>query len=91
MTTENITRALASLSKTEESRRELAQVIVDWVQPNHLTQDVLSLFLDTRQLMPGDLLVKKLRKPGMRVRKFVPGSIHLSDEIAVTDRVNVCA
>jgi len=88
MTTEKIKTALASLTRTEASRKELAALIVDWVKPNHLTTDVISLFLDTRRLMPGDLLVKKMRKPGIRVRKFVPGTIHLADEITVSDRIN---
>lgn len=88
MTDEKVKKALASLAKDEASRSELASVIVDWIQPNHLTNDVINLFLDTRQLMPGDILVKKLRKPHMKVRKFVPGTVHLADEIEVTDRVN---
>jgi len=88
MSTDKIKTALASLTRTEESRRELASFIIDWIKPNHLTEDVVSLFLDTRRLMPGDILVKKLLKPNMRVRKFIPGTKHLSDEINVTDRIN---
>jgi hypothetical protein len=91
MTDEKIKTALASLTRDEASRKELASVIVDWIKPNHLTSDLVSLFLDTRSLMPGDMLVKKLRKPNIKVRRFVPGTVHLADEIEVTDRVNVCA
>lgn len=80
--------ALSSLSKTEASRHTLAEAIVEWVNPNYIASEVISLFLNTRQLKAGDMLVKKLRKPGIKVRKFVPGTIHLHDEIAVTDRVN---
>jgi len=85
---EKIKLALASLTRTEESRKELAEVITEWFQPNHLTTDLISLFLNTRQLKPGDMLVKKLRKPNTRVRKFVPGTVHLADEVEVTSRVN---
>ena len=88
MTDEQVRTALASLTRDEASRRDLASVIVEWIKPNHLTADLISLFLDTRSLMPGDMLVKKLRKPHVKVRRFVPGTVHLADEIEVTDRVN---
>lgn len=88
MSDEQVKKALASLSRDEASRKELAEVIIDWIKPNHLTTDFVSLFLDTRRLMPGDMLVKKLRKPRVKVRRFVPGTVHLADEIEVTDRVN---
>lgn len=85
---EKVQKALASAARDEASRRELAATIVEWINPNHLTTDLMSILLPTRSLNEGDLLVKKLRKPGIRVRKFVPGTIHLADEIAVTDRLN---
>ena len=88
MTIEAVKKAIAAVARTEESRQALASVIIDWVKPNHLTQDLMSIFLDTRQLKPGDILVKKLRKPHIKVRQFVPGTIHLADEIEVTDRIN---
>lgn len=88
MTIEAVEKAIASVARTEESRQALASVIIDWIKPNHLTQDLMSLFLDTRRLSPGDILVKKLRKPHIKVRQFVPGTIHLADEIEVTDRIN---
>lgn len=88
MTIEAVKKAIASVARTEESRQALASVIIEWVKPNHLTQDLMSIFLDTRQLMPGDILMKKLRKPHIKVRQFVPGTIHLADEIEVTDRLN---
>jgi hypothetical protein len=88
MTDEQVKTALASLTRDEASRRDLASVIIEWIKPNHLTTDLISLFLDTRSLMPGDMLVKKLRKPNVKVRRFVPGTVHLADEIEVSDRVN---
>jgi len=85
---EQVKKALASLSRDEATRHELAEVIIDWIKPNHIPTDLISLFLDTRRLMPGDMLVKKLRKPHIKVRRFVPGTVHLADEIEVTDRIN---
>jgi len=85
---ENVKKALASVTQSEESRRALAEAIIEWVEPNHLTNEIVSLLLDTRSLKTGDMLIKKLRKSGIHVRKLVPGTIHLADEMAVSDRVN---
>lgn len=54
---------------------------------NHLTNDFVSLLLNTRALNPGDALIKKVRT-GIKVRTLVPGSIHLKSEITVRDRIN---
>jgi len=87
-TNEQVKKALAEVTRSEASRKAFAEVIVEWIKPNHLTTDLISLFLDTRRLMPGDMLIKKLRKPHVKVRRFVPGTVHLADEIEVTDRIN---
>ena len=78
--------AIASLLK-EGKREALAQLIVEYVQPNHLTSDIANLLLTSRSLNPGDALVKKVRK-GIKVNTLVPGRIHLASEITVSDRIN---
>lgn len=78
--------AIASLLK-DGNREALAQLIIEYVQPNHLTNDFVSLLLGTRALNPGDALVKKVRT-GIKVRTLVPGSIHLASEVTVRDRIN---
>lgn len=78
--------AVAELLK--EGRRDaLAQLIIEYVQPRHLTDDFVSLLLGSRSLNLGDALVKKVRT-GIKVRTLVPGSIHLASEITVRDRMN---
>jgi hypothetical protein len=79
--------AIASLMKNKNEREALAQMIVEYVQPNHITTDFIGLLLSTRNLQPGDSLVKKIRK-GINVRTWVPGQIGLKSEITVTDRIN---
>ena len=44
-----------------EDRTALAEMLVEVIKPNHLTGDMVSLFLKTRALKPGDSLVKKIR------------------------------
>lgn len=78
-------KALASAAK--EDRTALAELLVEWIQPNHITEDIISMFLNTRSLKPGDALVKKVRK-GIEVRVLTPGAVHLASEITVSDRIN---
>lgn len=86
MDEKQLRKAVAGLLK--EGRREaLAELLVEYVEPQHITRDFVSLLLNTRNLNPGDALVKKVRK-GIRVRTLVPGSIHLASEVTVEDRIN---
>lgn len=79
--------AVAQLLRSVEQRDALAELIIEYVQPNHLTTDYVSRLLSTRRLNPGDALVKKVRK-GIEVRTLVPGSVHLASEITVKERIN---
>lgn len=79
--------AFAALVKDKHEREALAQIIVEYVQPQHLTEEFTSRLLTTRRLSPGDALVKKIRK-GIEVRTLVPGSVHLASEITVKDIMN---
>jgi len=68
-------------------RKALAELIVEYVQPHHITADFISMLLNTRVLNPGDALVKKIRK-GIEVRTLVPGAVHLASEVTVSERIN---
>lgn len=78
--------SVASLLKSGD-KAALAQLMVEWIQPQHITTDYISLLLNSKALNKGDSLVKKIRK-GLKVHTFVPGSIHLAHEITVTERLN---
>jgi len=86
MDEKKLKEAIASLLK-EGNREALAQLIIEFVQPRHLTNDFVSLLLGTRALNVGDVLVKKVRT-GIKVRTLVPGSMHLKSELTVRDRMN---
>ena len=79
--------AIATLVRDKSQREALAEMIIEYIQPNHVTEDIMSLLMSTRRLKPGDSLVKKIRK-GIRVHTWVPGAIPLKNEITVTDRIN---
>jgi len=87
MDEKELRNAIAALLKDPNKRDAVAELIIEYVQPNHVTTDFVGMLLNTRRLNPGDSLVKRLRK-GIEVRTLVPGSIHLSSEVTVTDRVN---
>lgn len=78
--------AFASILKKGD-KEALAALLIEYVQPHHLTVDFVGMLLNARSLKPGDSLVKKLRK-GIEVRTLVPGSIHLASEITVRERMN---
>jgi hypothetical protein len=86
MDEKQLQESVASLLK-DGNKEALAQMIVEYVEPGHITRDFVGLLLDTRSLKPGDSLVKKIRK-GLKVRTLVPGAIHLASEITVSDRIN---
>lgn len=83
---EELNKAIASMLQSGD-RKALAELIIEYVEPNHLTREIVDLIMPSRSLNVGDVLVKKVRK-GIVVRTLVPGSVHLASEVTVTDRVN---
>ena len=79
--------SIASLMKDKNKRDALAELITEYVEPNHITTDFVGMLLNTRNLNPGDSLIKKVRK-GIKVHTLVPGAIHLASEITVSERMN---
>lgn len=86
MDEKQLKEAFASLVK-EGKMDAVAALLVEYVDPQHLTTDFIGMLLNTRNLNPGDALIKKVRK-GIKVRTLVPGRIHLASEITVSDRIN---
>lgn len=86
MERDKLNEAVAALLKSGD-KNAIAEMITEWVQPNHITTDFVGMLLNSRSLKVGDSLVKKLRK-GIEVRTLVPGTIPLASEVTVTDRIN---
>lgn len=84
---EQFKTAYAELAKNKGARDTLAELIVEYINPAHVTQDIVGMFLTTRALRPGDALVKKVRR-GIEVRQLVPGQTSLSSQITVKEVVN---
>lgn len=86
MEEKNLKDALASLVKKGDMSA-VAALLVEYIDPVHVTADIIGLLLNTRSLSQTDTLVKKVRK-GIKVRTLVPGRIHLASELTVSDRIN---
>lgn len=86
MEEKNLKEAFAALVK-EGNKEAIAELLVEYIEPQHITTDFVGLLMNTRSLKPGDALVKKVRK-GIKVRTLVPGRIHLASELTVSDRIN---
>lgn len=76
MSNNEIRRALASAAQNVGTvpagqRSAFAQIIQESIEPQHLSFDILSTFMPTRTLQPGDQLSRRVRK-GVPVRTFVP-------------------
>lgn len=73
MDREQLKKALAERAATAgvPSASQLsafAELIVETINPNHITLEVFNAFLPTRQLNIGDQLVKKVSRTGFPVR-----------------------
>lgn len=79
--------AWASLAKDPSQRQALAEVIVEVVKPNHVTNTYMNYLMTSKAMNTGDLLIKRVRK-GIRVHTLTPGSVHPASEITVSDRTN---
>lgn len=86
MEDKKLKEAIAGLMK-DGKRDALAQLLIEYVQPHHLTVDFVSMLLNSRALSKDDTLVKKVRT-GIKVHTLVPGAIHMAHEITVRDRIN---
>ena len=87
MDEKQLRETVASLAKDKSKHDALAELLVEYINPSHITTDFVGLLLNTRNLKEGDVLIKKIRK-GIEVRTLVPGSIHLASERYLTERAN---
>jgi hypothetical protein len=69
MEDKDLKEAYASLVKKGDMSA-VAALLVEYVDPQHVTADIMGLLLNTRNLAQGDVLVKKVRK-GINVRTLV--------------------
>lgn len=84
--TTNAKKQVASLVRTAAQgvagqKSAFAEVITEVVNPNHISLEVLNLFMNTRSLAAGSQIVKRVRT-GLPVYTMVPGTRHMASQIA---------
>lgn len=79
--TEKFQKALAETAKTAgkdlAGKSAFAELLVQMVEPNHLTLDLFNTFMPTRQANIGDPIIRRLRRGKYSVQSMVPGTNHL--------------
>lgn len=89
MNRDQLKLALAETAKTAgmapNKQSAFAEIVVDIVQPNHLSLDLFSAFMPTRQFNKGDIVAKRVRRGRYPVRTMVPGSKHLHDVLSFVE------
>lgn len=73
----NLNQAVAEVVQTAQSagrqpRTAFAEMIVEVIEPNHLSLEIFSAFMPTRTLNVGDSLARRVRKGNYAVRTMVP-------------------
>lgn len=85
MDREKIQRAVAEVAKlagsggspTRPTRSAYSDLVMEVVEPNHLSLELFSAFLPTRTMKPGDRRGKRVRRGKYPVRTFVPKDLGL--------------
>ena len=68
-------------------RSAYAEIIMEVVQPNHLSLDLFNAFMPTRQMNKSDQLGKRVRRGRYPIRTMVPGSKHLHDQLSFQEQL----
>lgn len=77
----------ASVAGTAANKRSAyAEVLIEAIEPNHLSLDLFSAFMPTRQMNAGDQVGKRVRRGRYPVRTMVPGSKHLHDVLSFVEQ-----
>lgn len=79
---ERVKAAAQTASNAKGLRTEFAELVIETVQPNHLSLDLFSAFMPTVQLKAGDAVGRRIRRGRYPIRTMAPGSKHLTDVLS---------
>jgi len=65
-----------------------ADLVIETIQPSHLSLDLFSAFMPTVQKNPGDQIGRRVRRGRYPIRTMVPGSKHLTDVLSYQEYVS---
>ncbi len=77
-------RAVAEYAKTAgaspNQKSAYAELLIEMLEPQHLTLDLFSTFMPTRSASEGDVVIKRVRRGRYAVQSMVPGTNHLTNQ-----------
>lgn len=77
-----IAEAAALAGMSNGGRSAFADLVMEIIEPNHLSLDLFSTFMPTKQMNPGDEIGKRVRRGRYPIRTMVPGAKHLHDVLS---------
>lgn len=79
-------QAVAEVAKTAGEARGMrtaySDLVIETVEPNHLSLDLFSAFMPTVTKKKGDQIGRRVRRGRYPIRTMVPGSKHLTDVLS---------
>ncbi len=85
---EVLKEAASSAKDAKGMRTAYADLIIETVQPNHLSLDLFSAFMPTVQKNAGDQIGKRVRRGRYPIRTMTPGAKHLTDVLDYQEYVS---
>lgn len=84
MNQNELLKSVAEVAKTagtsSNQKSAYAELIIELLEPQHLTLDLFSTFMPTRNAQEGDVVIKRVRRGRYAVQSMVPGTNHLTNQ-----------
>ena len=84
MNKDDLIRTVAEVSKlagaSANQKSAYAELLIELLEPQHLTLDLFSTFMPSRSAQEGDVVVKRVRRGRYAVQSMVPGTNHLTNQ-----------
>lgn len=84
MNKDELMKTVAEVSRTAgtsaNQRSAYAELLIELLEPQHLTLDLFSTFMPSRSAQEGDVVIKRVRRGRYAVQSMVPGTNHLANQ-----------
>jgi hypothetical protein len=90
MDKEQLKKAVAEVAKTagkSNGQSAFAELIMEIIEPTHLSLDLFSTFLPVVQRQPGDELGRRVSRSRYPIQTMSPGATHLAHQISFEDQM----
>ncbi len=80
-----IAEAAKSAGKSDNGRSAYAEMVIELIEPNHLSLELFNRFMPTTQKNAGDTVVKRIKRGRYPIFTMVPGTSHLTGAVSFQD------